>query len=280
MTPNVRSEDDLRELFAELPSTAEAEKRLVAALRDGSLEVTREGPNWRVIGLSVAASAAVVATAVTVTVVRGNSTSPAPISSQRPGGSTTASPATVAITPQVAAQILDDLLTQSGTASNFGGTQLPGTVKAWLVLDDGRGAARIEADVTYPYRDSNGLEEQQPGTLCQGPDDAQSTCVTLANGMQLETFTGVRNPGKPLIWAVTLLRTDSVSITISEWNSRTELGSTVTRDEPPLSLQQLSALARSDQWTSQVSQDRAARARLLFTPDDEYPEPSQPTPSH
>jgi hypothetical protein len=175
---------------------------------------------------------------------------------------------TVTITPQALLQTALDTLPRPGDTSRYAGEFMGGFVGTQFVYDDGTGAAKVLVSLNYPPL-GDGL-----GAACQ-----ISVCTTRPDGSKLAVYQGNGHPGDPSIpgkdWEVTLLRTDGVAVSITEWNAAQEKGSPVTRTDPPFTVDELTTWVESDKWQAQISADEAQAAADLFQPVDE----NEPGPS-
>jgi hypothetical protein len=118
---------------------------------------------------------------------------------------------------------------------------------ASLVYDDGHGASAIEV----------GLTRNQPGgqlPTCANPAYAPNDvchAYRLAGGSWLYLDQGYEYPSHGYgtkDWHVTLVKADGSQLDVDEWNAAAEKGDPVTRATPPLSADQLTALATSTAW--------------------------------
>ncbi|SEK19661.1 hypothetical protein [Streptacidiphilus jiangxiensis] len=118
---------------------------------------------------------------------------------------------------------------------------------ASLVYDDGHGASAIEVGLTH-----NRPGGQLPS--CANPAYAPNdVCHTyrLPGGAWLYLDQGYEYPSHGYgtkDWHATLIKADGSQIDVDEWNAAAEKGAPVTRATPPLSADQLRALATSTAW--------------------------------
>jgi len=122
----------------------------------------------------------------------------------------------------------------------------PGYVGVTLTYDDGHGNVQIAVSVQSPPA-GGGL-----GGACE-----ISTCTTTADGSTLSVYQGSDRPGQPYLqprmWEVSLQRPNTTTIQVTEWNSMTEkTPGSITRDLPPLTIAQLTAIVSSPTWTELV----------------------------
>lgn len=168
-------------------------------------------------------------------------------------------PPPVPMTPQALLQTALDSLPRPGTTSHYAGNSAIGLLGTQFVYDDGHGAALISVDMNYPPAGA-GL-----GDACQ-----ISVCRTLADGAKIAVYQGNGHPGDPSIpgkdWQVTVLRTNGVAVSVTEWNSMQEKGGPQTRPLPPFTVDELEQWVGSGAFTTQVGASYAAAAAHLFTP--------------
>ena len=122
----------------------------------------------------------------------------------------------------------------------------PGYVGVTTTYDDGQGKVQIAVSVSYPPS-GGGL-----GSACQ-----ISACTQTKDGSRLAVYQGSDRPGQPDLepknWSVSLERPDGTTIEVTEWNSMTEkTPSSVTRERPPLTIGQLTAIVSSPTWAELV----------------------------
>ena len=169
------------------------------------------------------------------------------------------------ITPQAAAQILISLLPHVGKTSQLSGQFTTNFAASQLLYDDGHGGAQLSIAVGEGQSFVCDAQSGTPG------------CQTLANGDQLFVSQGPDYPpGKPrpssdigvVTWDVQLQRQDGVQVDVSEWNAPTEKDSPASRPEPPLTVAELTAIARSDRWQMTIPAQLAEQAQALFTPSE------------
>lgn len=170
----------------------------------------------------------------------------------------------VTMTPQLLLQRTLDLLPGKPTTRSYTGRAFPGWVGSEFIYDDGHGAAQVDVAMGFTQ---DGIHAAQPP--CQASD---SGCSVLADGSHLQVFRGPEFsqghlPYNATEWSIDLVRADGVEVSMSEWNSAQEKDAPITRAEPPLSIAELTAIARSDDYTTQVSRADADKAASLFVPD-------------
>ncbi|MET9825284.1 MULTISPECIES: hypothetical protein [unclassified Streptomyces] len=126
---------------------------------------------------------------------------------------------------------------------------------AHVVYDDGEGAAAIDI----------GFDRIEPGNtrtrdLTQCPDKTfvpYDDCATtrLPDGSLLRLLQGYEYPDRRVdtkLWSADLVTADGQHVTVSEWNAPAQKGAATTREDPPLSTQELKALVTADAWRAVV----------------------------
>ena len=100
------------------------------------------------------------------------------------------------------------------------------------------------------------------------PEPRTPADATIADGSTLAVYRGSYRPGdstaEPKQWTVSLLRTDGVTVTLSEWNARTEKQATPTRPAPPVPVQAAERFVRDDAWQVHVPQSEIDADAGLF----------------
>ncbi|GGV65764.1 hypothetical protein GCM10010294_18570 [Streptomyces griseoloalbus] len=122
---------------------------------------------------------------------------------------------------------------------------------AHVVYDDGDGAAAVEI----------GLDRVRPGSreireLTRCPDKVHveyDDCTTsrLPDGSLLMLYRGYEYPDRredTKWWSARLVTAEGQHVSLSEWNSATQKGSPVTREEPPLSTDEMKKVVTADVW--------------------------------
>ncbi|MEU7060000.1 hypothetical protein [Streptomyces sp. NPDC046197] len=146
---------------------------------------------------------------------------------------------------------------------------------ALVVYDDGKGKAAVAVT----------LDRFQPGgqhalQTTQCPDKvfiAYDACTStkLADGSSLVILKGYEYPNRrsgTKLWTADLVTPAGEHIGVQEWNSAAEKDSPVTRAEPPLSAEQLTALVGSHEW-------RAVMDALPAPPKERQPAPTRKAPN-
>lgn len=139
---------------------------------------------------------------------------------------------------------LRGMLAKRATLTKRDGYTSPGSIGVNLVYDDGAGAVQMIVSVDY---------SPQSGTTGLGCDI--STCTTRPDGSVLVRYQGSDHPGQPNLqprqWSVALRHRGGRTVTLAEWNARTEKSpDAVTRNHPPLSVAELTRLVSSPKWGS------------------------------
>ncbi|HEY3736790.1 MAG TPA: hypothetical protein VGL26_05040 [Jatrophihabitans sp.] len=287
METNVRTEDDLRAAFAEPVGVGSAERELIDRFTTGDpvsrrASTTGGRRTGYIITTGIVGAAAATVAGVVIAAGHDPSSVPGQAGTQGPATQTssadsssavpsaTASDHPVPITPQSVSFMLEGMLPPGGTVTKRTGRSLDGFAAAELVWNDGHGAAEIAIGISYrpavvtPHNPG-------PSAPCGGTY-LPPTCKTLADGTQVAVAQGKEYPyGQHAInatdWDVVVFRTDGVQVDINEWNAPQEKDAAVTRPEPPLSVDQLTAIAKDQAWQPTVDANFAAAHAGLFTPD-------------
>ncbi len=170
----------------------------------------------------------------------------------------------VTITPQLLLQRTLNLLPGKPDTGTYTGRAFPGWVGAEFVYNDGNGAAQIDVSMGFT---EDGIHAAQPPCQASDPD-----CTVLTDGSHLQVFRGPEYsqghlPYNATEWSIDLVRADGVEVSLSEWNSAQEKDAPISRPVPPLSISELTAIARSAEFSPQVSRADANDAANLFVPD-------------
>ncbi len=180
---------------------------------------------------------------------------------------------TVAVTGQVMAQTLLDLLpAELGNVRvvRMAGRSFTGFAAAEVVIDDGHGAAELAISMTYRMPNHRNIVSAE----CSDPTvSTDVVCRIMTDGGFLSTSHG-GGSGIATKWQVQLGRTDNVQIELTEWNAPAEKDARQTRPKPPLTVSQMTTIVGSGRWQTHVSAALAARAASLF------PTEKQPTPAY
>ncbi|MFJ2717081.1 hypothetical protein [Streptomyces sp. 6-11-2] len=169
---------------------------------------------------------------------------------------------------------LEKLLPEGQISNKDGGSTDNGSY-ANLVYDDGDGEGAIAVSLNRVR--PGGLEARQT-TQC--PDKLfivydSCTSTKLSDGSVLMLLKGYEYPNSrsgTKRWAADLVTSAGGHIGVQEWNSATEKGSPVTRDQPPLDLGRLKALATAHELRA------AADALPLDVSPAPEPDPGPLTP--
>ena len=238
---------------------------------------TRRRRRYVGLGAEVVMSAAVLAALVVVAMQfvtarpHGSATQPAlaPTSPTVPPPPKSTPVRAVAVTPQIAAQTLIDLVPRylgKVGIDKLTGRSAPGQALTEVVIDDGHGAAQVDVAFSYPV---NG--QSSTTFVCDDPSADKSGCSTTADGTKLWAQQGYEYPADPSRgareWSVSVLRPNGLQVDLSEWNAPAEKDAPQTRPAPPLTIAQLTAIATSKQWRATVPATEAAKASKLFHPD-------------
>ncbi|MEU9243488.1 hypothetical protein [Streptomyces sp. NPDC048385] len=126
---------------------------------------------------------------------------------------------------------------------------------AQVVYDDGHGAAAISVSVNRVLPGGN---EARQATQC--PDKVfipYDSCVTshLPDASVVTVLKGYEYPDRRVdtkLWTANLVTPDGHHVSVSEWNAAAEKDAPISRDQPPLSTEQLKALAAAKEWRGVV----------------------------
>ncbi|MFE1785441.1 hypothetical protein ACFW9F_23410, partial [Streptomyces sp. NPDC059506] len=164
---------------------------------------------------------------------------PAPVGAPAAGGT---------VSKEEMVELLTELLPEGRLTRTTGlGTDDPRGRSAPFaqgVFDDGRGAAAVSV--------SAGTVAEAPG--CPGPEHApgaECSRRTLADGSVLVVFKGYEYPDRredTRLWRASLTTPEGRTVEAMEWNAPEEKGAEPTRDEPPLTEEQLEAVVTDDRW--------------------------------
>ncbi|GAB2654115.1 hypothetical protein [Kribbella swartbergensis] len=117
----------------------------------------------------------------------------------------------------------------------------PGFNGAAVVVDDGKGAAKLSLGVSGPGLDGT-CHQPEPGTCTSRPDGSKIT--VRAN----EPTYGQGNPGGVLSNSVTVNRADGTAISLISFNAPEEKGVEHSRPAPVLSVAELTKIVDSKLW--------------------------------
>ncbi|MEW1774901.1 hypothetical protein [Streptomyces sp. NPDC086777] len=126
---------------------------------------------------------------------------------------------------------------------------------AQVVFDDGRGPGAVSVAVN---RVLPGGSDARQAVQC--PDRVYTpydSCVTrhLPDASVVTVVKGYEYPDRRVdtkLWTANLVTPDGHHVSVSEWNAAAEKGAPVSRDEPPLSADQLMGLAAAHEWRGVV----------------------------
>ncbi|WBP88817.1 hypothetical protein [Kitasatospora cathayae] len=133
----------------------------------------------------------------------------------------------------------------SGRGSNG---SMPTFAGAQLVFDDGAGKSQLMVGV-QKHRKGQAQERSCPDAKINRIDACSVT--TLADGSKLFLSEGYEYPdhrADTKEWMASLTGPDGREINLSEWNSAQEKGASVSRPNPPLTLDQLRAIVTDKSW--------------------------------
>ncbi|MFF7470489.1 hypothetical protein [Streptomyces sp. NPDC008092] len=184
---------------------------------------------------------------------------PRPPSAVRTTPHPTSSPTARAITSDEMISTLEKLLPKGkfGRAEGRGVDASEPLVApyAQVVFDDGRGPGAVSVAVN---RVLPGGYAALQAVLC--PDKVYvpyDSCVTrhMPDASVVTVVKRYEYPDRRVdtkLWTADLVTPDGHHVSISEWNSPAEKGLPVSRDEPPLSVDQLKELAAAQEWRGVV----------------------------
>ncbi|NEB07666.1 hypothetical protein G3I32_01980 [Streptomyces coelicoflavus] len=174
---------------------------------------------------------------------------------------TTAQASSSAAPPPVSGDAILKSLKELLPEGEYGASDARGTGEqpgpyAQVVFDDGRGEAAI----------SLGFGRVEPGSpevgqLTRCPDDTfvpYDSCDSsrLDDGSTLRLMRGYEYPDRRVdtkLWSADLVTAEGQHVSVSEWNSAAEKGAPITREDPPLSTDELKKLVTADVWRDVVA---------------------------
>ncbi|MEU6194963.1 hypothetical protein [Streptomyces sp. NPDC047061] len=171
----------------------------------------------------------------------------------------TSSPAARAVTSDEMISTLEKLLPKGtfGKAEGRGVDASEPLVApyAQVVFDDGHGPGAISVAVD---RVLPGGSDARQAVLC--PDKTfvpYDSCVTrhLPDASVVTVVKRYEYPDRRVdtkLWTANLVTPDGHHVSVSEWNAAAEKGAPISRDEPPLSGDQLKELAAAQEWRGVV----------------------------
>ncbi|MFG3284238.1 hypothetical protein [Streptomyces sp. NPDC048111] len=126
-----------------------------------------------------------------------------------------------------------------------------GTPAVSAVFDDGKGAGAVALSVgrVDPADDAGGQQVVCPAKAFVDYDAC--TAEKLADGSRLMLLQGYEYPDRrepTKDWRAVLLSPQGALVDVSEWNAPAEKGAATTRESPPLTVAQLTALVTAPQW--------------------------------
>ena len=153
-------------------------------------------------------------------------------------------------------EVLKSLLPKGKVTFPSSGSNAPGGVATYatVVYDDGHGASEIDVSLQWVASGDSSAAGLQCPDPAYNPHDV-CTMTKVAGGNRLVVDKGWEYPdmkGGMKDWNAWLTTPKGAQVMISEYNSAQEKG-TVTRTSPPLSADQLKAVATSAKWTPAVA---------------------------
>lgn len=148
---------------------------------------------------------------------------------------------------------LEGLLPEAKLTEQGDGGSVPPEERAGasVVYDDGHGKAAVSVNLERQYP---GQEPQEGDMVCPDKNLTQfesCSATSLDDGSRLVLFKGWEYPDRreeTKWWYADLLTPEGYRISVYEWNAPAEKGEPVSRSTPPLSLDRLKTLVRSDAW--------------------------------
>ncbi|MER7583066.1 hypothetical protein [Kitasatospora sp. NPDC097691] len=227
-------------------------RRSTAALVGGTAALALVGTGAVYLTGSPAKDAGSVAAAPARTFTAGGGTPEATPTTARPSAPTVVTGDEVLATFQA---LLPKGETTQGKGTGTDDERMKGTYAgAGVVFDDGQGKSLIQI----------GIQKHRPGqaqpSTC--PADLKlarlDSCVvtTLPDGSRLQLLQGYEYPdgrASTKEWHARLTGPDGREIDVSEWNAAAEKGAPDSRPNPPLTLDQLSAIVTDKSWDRVVA---------------------------
>ncbi|MFB8772456.1 hypothetical protein [Streptomyces broussonetiae] len=178
-----------------------------------------------------------------------------PAAGQRKVTTASATPAPTPVTADEMVAILKSLLPAGETRQEHGGGGETGSAFASVVFDDGQGGGAVGVGLGRIEPGSTSAREM---TTCPDknfvPYDACDSS-RLPDGSLLLLMKGYEYPDRRVdtkLWQAQLITPEGQHVSVTEWNAEAEKDAPVTRPEPPLSLEQLKAVASADEWRGAV----------------------------
>ncbi|MFD7457256.1 MULTISPECIES: hypothetical protein [unclassified Streptomyces] len=177
---------------------------------------------------------------------------------QSVGRAGTASATTSTPAPETAEELiatLKSLLPKGKVTGERGDGTAGGSPYALVVFDDGEGPGAVSVGLN---RVEPGSESARQVTEC--PDKAfvaHDACSTtrLADGSLLMLFQGYEYPDRRVDtkrWQAELVTAEGQHISVSEWNAEAEKDAPITREQPPLSPEELAKIAKASAWRAAI----------------------------
>ncbi|CAL9466278.1 hypothetical protein SUDANB105_02729 [Streptomyces sp. enrichment culture] len=177
---------------------------------------------------------------------------------QSVGRAGTASATTSTPAPETAEELiatLKSLLPPGKVTGERGDGTAGGSPYAHVVFDDGEGPGAVSVGLS---RVEPGSESARQVTECPAKafvaHDACST-TRLADGSLLMIFQGYEYPDRRVDtkrWQAELVTAEGQHISVSEWNAEAEKDAPITREEPPLSPEELAKIAQASAWRAAI----------------------------
>ncbi|MGW0710816.1 hypothetical protein ACWD4G_33505 [Streptomyces sp. NPDC002643] len=128
---------------------------------------------------------------------------------------------------------------------------------AHVVYDDGEGGAAVEVGLGWIEGGSDGENGRQLTTCPDKTFVEFDSCEesTLSDGSRLLLYKGYEYPDRRVDtkhWYARLVTPDGYNVSVLEWNAEAQKDAPVTRDEPPLSTEQLKEVALATTWRDAI----------------------------
>jgi hypothetical protein len=258
------TDEELRDYFRATTHVDEqARDRVLAAVSTAGAPAA---PRRKVAVLAgVGIAGAVAATAVVAGLAGGHASSTSPGATAPPTSSATSEPGPKAtpspsravlnrMTPAQIANTFETLLPDGWHVVSSNAADL-GAAETWVnaVIDDGQGPALVSVTLTYPPQ----FDYESAPVGCQDDPSLSwpaSACAAGPVGSQVlavKTYEYPEDPSRGAKeWIVEAWQPWPFAVRIHEWNAPTEKDTAATRDDPPLTLDELRKIALSPDWTS------------------------------
>jgi hypothetical protein len=168
---------------------------------------------------------------------------------------TTSTPAPAPASAEELIATLKSLLPEGKVTGERGDGTAGGSPYAHVVFDDGEGPGAVAVGLS---RVEPGSESARQVTECPDkafvPHDGCST-TRQADGSLLMIYQGYEYPDRRVDtkrWQAELVTAEGQHISVSEWNAEAEKDAPITREEPPLSPEELTKIAKASAWRAAI----------------------------